>query len=423
MLTSTVGLGAICGARLDAAAAGDRRADRARARQHPGDLAGDPRLHRDRPVLSSRCLASFSPAAAMTITGIGAQTLIQAAVDVQHARPHHGALRHDLPRRPGGRRGADGLAQRALRAAPAARGRRRRLLRLLGASPGSSRSASPRPSRPTRQRRPDTVMSGPHLFCFGLGYSALALARRLAGEGWTVSGTCRDARDGRRRCARPGSRSSCSTATVRSPRRRSTGSTHLLVSVPPDAAGDPVLDRHGADIAALTGALPGSAICRPPASTATAAAAGSTRRSELRPTGERGRRRVAAEQGWLDLWRDRGVPVHIFRLAAIYGPGRSAVRGAARRHRQADRQAGPGVLAHPCRRSGECADRLDGAAAAGCRLQCLRRRASSARRRSSAHAAGTARPAGAAAGADRRGRAVADGAELLRRQQAGREPR
>ena len=37
--------------RLDAVAAGDRRADPARPRQHAGDLAGDPRLHRDRPVL------------------------------------------------------------------------------------------------------------------------------------------------------------------------------------------------------------------------------------------------------------------------------------------------------------------------------------------------------------------------------------
>ena len=46
--------------------------------------------------------------------------------------------------------------------------------------------------------------------------------------------------------------------------------------------------------------------------------------SRLQPTGDRGRRRVAAEQGWLDLWNRRGVPVHIFRLAAIYGPGRSA---------------------------------------------------------------------------------------------------
>ncbi len=43
----------------------------------------------------------------------------------------------------------------------------------------------------------------------------------------------------------------------------------------------------------------------------------------MRPSGERGRRRVAAEQGWLDLWRRHGVPVHIFRLAGIYGPSRT----------------------------------------------------------------------------------------------------
>ena len=34
------------------------------------------------------------------------------------------------------------------------------------------------------------------------------------------------------------------------------------------------------------------------------------------------RDRLAAEAGWLDLWRDHGVPLHIFRLAGIYGPGR-----------------------------------------------------------------------------------------------------
>ena len=30
------------------------------------------------------------------------------------------------------------------------------------------------------------------LFCFGLGYTALALARVLAAEGWQVAGTTRD---------------------------------------------------------------------------------------------------------------------------------------------------------------------------------------------------------------------------------------
>jgi nucleoside-diphosphate-sugar epimerase len=43
--------------------------------------------------------------------------------------------------------------------------------------------------------------------------------------------------------------------------------------------------------------------------------------SALTPAGERGRRRVAAEAGWRAL----GLPLHIFRLAGIYGPGRSAL--------------------------------------------------------------------------------------------------
>ena len=34
-------------------------------------------------------------------------------------------------------------------------------------------------------------MTASRLFCFGLGYTASKLARRLLAEGWTVAGTCR----------------------------------------------------------------------------------------------------------------------------------------------------------------------------------------------------------------------------------------
>ncbi len=167
-------------------------------------------------------------------------------------------------------------------------------------------------------------MSG-HLFCFGLGYSALALAGRLTAEGWQVSGTCR----GAQRAAalrEAGFSVALFDRGCPLPPRALDGTTHLLVSVPPDAAGDPVLARHGSDIAAL----------RAPCWVGYLSTTGVygdrgggwvDESSELRPTGERGRRRVAAEKGWLDLWRHRGVPVHVFRLAAIYGPGRSAIDG------------------------------------------------------------------------------------------------
>ena len=42
----------------------------------------------------------------------------------------------------------------------------------------------------------------------------------------------------------------------------------------------------------------------------------------LTPTTARGRARVAAEAEWVRLYRRHGLPLHIFRLAGIYGPGR-----------------------------------------------------------------------------------------------------
>lgn len=53
---------------------------------------------------------------------------------------------------------------------------------------------------------------------------------------------------------------------------------------------------------------------------ATVRAAGSTRPPRA-PVTERGHWRVLAEDAWLES----GLPVHVFRLAGIYGPGRSAL--------------------------------------------------------------------------------------------------
>ncbi|RZJ43272.1 MAG: SDR family NAD(P)-dependent oxidoreductase, partial [Brevundimonas sp.] len=38
-----------------------------------------------------------------------------------------------------------------------------------------------------------------------------------------------------------------------------------------------------------------------------------------------GARRVKAETGWLDIGRGMGLTVQLFRLSALYGPGRSVV--------------------------------------------------------------------------------------------------
>ena len=45
--------------------------------------------------------------------------------------------------------------------------------------------------------------------------------------------------------------------------------------------------------------------------------------SECRPVSRRSVMRVAAEQEWLALGEETGIPVAILRLSGIYGPGRN----------------------------------------------------------------------------------------------------
>lgn len=168
-------------------------------------------------------------------------------------------------------------------------------------------------------------MTGFRLFCFGLGYSARALADAVQAEGWAVAGTCRSAE-------KQAALQAAGIDAFLFDRDRPlddaagglSGATHLLSSVPPDRSGDPVLDHHGAEIAAL-GGLRWAGYLSTIGVYGDRAGGWVDEESALQPTGERGRRRVAAEDGWRVLQRKHGVPVHVFRLAGIYGPGRNAL--------------------------------------------------------------------------------------------------
>ena len=144
------------------------------------------------------------------------------------------------------------------------------------------------------------------LLIFGLGYSGRAVAE--AAPDFTVRATSRAATS-------PGlipfDEAGAAIATA----------THLLVTAPPDTNGDPVLNRHAAAIAAAPllrwiGYLSSTVVYgdrgggwvdedTPPA-----------------PSQPRGQRRLDAERAWSRLADRRAVD--IFRLAGIYGPGRSA---------------------------------------------------------------------------------------------------
>ncbi len=163
----------------------------------------------------------------------------------------------------------------------------------------------------------------PRLFCFGLGFSALTLARRLKADGWRVAGTTRSA-DKAAALAQEGIESYLFDRDCPLDESALAGTTHLLVSIAPDDLGDPVLGSHAAGIAALPG-LQWIGYLSTTGVYGDWQGAEVDENSELRGAKGRNKRRIEAEAAWLQLRAERGLPVHVFRLAGIYGPGRSAL--------------------------------------------------------------------------------------------------
>jgi nucleoside-diphosphate-sugar epimerase len=141
-----------------------------------------------------------------------------------------------------------------------------------------------------------------HLLIFGLGYTGRAIAEHARNAGFTVAATSRSAAPG---CI-PFDAAEAEIAAA----------THILTTAAPDDQGDPVLRRYRIAGPHLrwAGYLSSTVVYgnrdggwvdedTPPA-----------------PTQARGIRRVEAENVWAAL----PVAVDIFRLAGIYGPGRSA---------------------------------------------------------------------------------------------------
>jgi dTDP-4-dehydrorhamnose reductase len=163
------------------------------------------------------------------------------------------------------------------------------------------------------------------LFAFGLGYSAEALARRLIAQGWDIAGTARDA-DKIERLARGGYAMTHFAGEPDNPEVAPllTGTTHLLLSIPPRGDGDPVLAHYSDAIAKL----PSLAWIGYLSTVGVYGDHGGDWIDESTspsPSNERTRARVDAERAWLAFGETTDCPVQVFRLAGIYGPGRSAL--------------------------------------------------------------------------------------------------
>lgn len=148
------------------------------------------------------------------------------------------------------------------------------------------------------------------LLSLGYGYSAQALAALLLPLGWRVIGTTRSA-------ARAEAMRAAGVEPLLWPGDLGAAlgqATHVLASAAPDAAGDPFLGQF--DVAEMRAEWVGYL--------STTGVYGDHQggwvdeATPLTPSAVRGEYRVLAEA----QWRATGLPVHIFRLAGIYGPGR-----------------------------------------------------------------------------------------------------
>jgi len=167
------------------------------------------------------------------------------------------------------------------------------------------------------------------LLSFGHGYSARALSRLLLPQGWTIHGTTRSPDKAEALRAEgivphvfPGSDLTPQIAAA----------THLLISAGPDADGDPTLREVRNAIAERAGTFAWVGYLSTTGVYGDHGGAWVDETTPLTPSTRRGRLRVAAEAEWRSI---PGLPLHVFRLAGIYGPGRGPFakvrKGTARR--------------------------------------------------------------------------------------------
>ena len=178
-------------------------------------------------------------------------------------------------------------------------------------------------------------MTGKQVFIFGAGYSGKAFARADENADTTIFGTTRSAdKFGSLRQAgiEPLRFDGALTREIGDALKKT---THLVISIAPEEAGDPVLNAAREAIAADMPALQWIAYLSTVGVYGDHGGNWVDETAECRPVSKRSVMRVAAEQDWLKLGQGIGRPVAILRLSGIYGPGRNALvnleNGTARR--------------------------------------------------------------------------------------------
>ncbi len=162
------------------------------------------------------------------------------------------------------------------------------------------------------------------LFIFGVGYSSKAFVNHMRRRCAWIGGTTRShekARSLSQLGVEPfifnGEEAGEGVANALR------AASHVLISIAPNETNDPVLEHHGAHIAAAKPDWIGYL--------STVGVYGDhdgawvNEDTPCRPVSNRSLQRRAAEEAWLNFSQTHELPVQIFRLSGIYGPGRNAL--------------------------------------------------------------------------------------------------
>ena len=154
------------------------------------------------------------------------------------------------------------------------------------------------------------------LLSFGHGYSARALSRILLPQDWRIIGTTRD-EDKAVRLMNEGVEPRIWPGADMIPALNA--ATHILISAGPDDAGDPILAQLETEIAARADQFEWVGYLSTTGVYGDHNGDWVDEETPLTPATKRGIARVEAEAAWQAI---PDLPLHIFRLAGIYGPGR-----------------------------------------------------------------------------------------------------
>jgi nucleoside-diphosphate-sugar epimerase len=175
-----------------------------------------------------------------------------------------------------------------------------------------------------------------HMMIFGCGYSGTAIAASFAKSGARVSGTTRSAEklaslqhDGIEAFIFDGETIDAPLFDVMK------SATHLVQSIAPGKAGDPLIRLLGTDLRAAMPKLEWIGYLSTVGVYGDHKGAWIDEDTSVHPVSARSVERVEAEDSWLAVEKSIGVPTAVLRLAGIYGPGRNAFcnldKGTARR--------------------------------------------------------------------------------------------